>query len=80
MKKAGPHCLRRNRDLHFYYRHLEPSIDVPAADLLADDYAALAPLIAGHIVFIGASASGLLDIRASALGEAVSGVSIHVPC
>lgn len=65
-------------DMWLYYRHLDPSIYVPAADLLAQNYTALAPLIAGHIVFIGASASGLLDIRASTLGEAVAGVSIHV--
>ncbi|MFK4812449.1 CHASE2 domain-containing protein [Devosia sp. ZW T5_3] len=65
-------------DMWLYYRHLDPSIYVPAADVLADGYTTLAPLIAGHIVFIGASASGLLDIRASALGEAVAGVSIHV--
>lgn len=64
-------------EMWLYYRHLDPAIDIPAADLLADDYAALAPLIAGHIVFVGASASGLLDIRANALGEAVAGVSIH---
>lgn len=70
---AGP-----TGDMWLYYRHLDPSIYVPAAELLADGYAALAPRIAGHIVFVGASASGLLDIRASALGEAVAGVSIHV--
>ncbi|KFC71038.1 Adenylate/guanylate cyclase with Chase sensor [Devosia sp. LC5] len=64
-------------DLWLYYRRLEPSIYIPAADLLADGYATLASRIAGHIVFVGASASGLLDIRASALGEAVAGVSIH---
>jgi adenylate cyclase len=65
-------------DMWLYYRHLDPSIYVPAAELLADGYTTLAPRIAGHIVFVGASASGLLDIRASALGEAVAGVSIHV--
>ncbi|UXN73117.1 adenylate/guanylate cyclase domain-containing protein [Devosia sp. A8/3-2] len=65
-------------DMWLYYRHLEPSIYIPATDLLADGYDMLAPSIAGHIVFVGASASGLLDIRASTLGEAVAGVSIHV--
>lgn len=35
------------------------------------------PLIEGHIVFVGASAAGLLDARATALGETVPGVSIH---
>jgi adenylate cyclase len=65
-------------DMWLYYRELDPSIYVPAHALLADDYAALAPQLAGHIVLIGASAAGLLDIRASALGEAVPGVSIHL--
>jgi len=65
-------------DLWLYYRHLDPSTYVSARSLLADDYAKLAPLIAGNIVFVGASASGLLDVRAGPLGEPVPGVSIHV--
>ena len=65
-------------DLWLYYRAIDRSSYVPARDLLADDYAGLAPLIAGHIVFVGASASGLLDVRASPLGDTVPGVSIHV--
>ncbi|WP_297108322.1 adenylate/guanylate cyclase domain-containing protein [uncultured Devosia sp.] len=64
-------------DLWLYYRHLPADIYVSASDLLSEDYRDLAPLVAGHIVLIGASASGLLDIRASALGVAVPGVSIH---
>ena len=65
-------------DMWLYYRPLEPEAFISAQDLLADDYAELAPLLAGHIVLVGASAAGLLDIRASALGEAVPGVSIHL--
>ncbi|MET3896395.1 adenylate cyclase [Devosia sp. UYZn731] len=65
-------------DLWLYYRHLGPSTYVSARNLLADDYASLAPQIAGNIVFVGASASGLLDVRQSPLGEPVPGVSIHV--
>ena len=65
-------------DLWLYYRSLPPSTYVPAAQLLADDYRNLAPLLSGHIVLVGASAAGLLDIRASPLGEAVPGVSIHL--
>jgi adenylate cyclase len=64
-------------DLWLYYRHLPPETYVSARDLLSPDYADLAPLVAGQIVLVGASASGLLDIRASALGVAVPGVSIH---
>jgi len=37
----------------------------------------LAPRIEGQIVFIGTSAVGLRDIRATALGEQVPGVAIH---
>jgi adenylate cyclase len=64
--------------LWLYYRHLDASTYVSARDLLGDDYARLAPQIAGNIVFVGASASGLLDVRQSPLGDPVPGVSIHV--
>ena len=65
-------------DMWLYYRELPPSTYVPAAQVLGDDYAELAPLLAGHIVLVGTSASGLLDIRVGALGQAVPGVSIHL--
>src|SRR5215217_407692 len=64
-------------DLWLYYRELPEETYVPALDVLGPDYAALAPLFAGQIVFIGTSAAGLHDIRVSALGTAVPGVSIH---
>lgn len=65
-------------DLWLYYRPLPADLYIPAHALLANDPAALAPRVAGHIVLVGASASGLLDIRASALGEAVPGLAIHL--
>lgn len=65
-------------NMWLYYRHLDPDINISAHKLLADDYSLLGPLLSGHIVLIGASATGLLDIRASALGEAIPGVSIHL--
>ncbi|QDZ09977.1 CHASE2 domain-containing protein [Devosia ginsengisoli] len=65
-------------DMWLYYRDLPETTYVPAARLLGADYAELAPMLSGHIVLVGASAAGLLDIRASALGEAVPGVSIHL--
>ncbi|KQX42983.1 hypothetical protein ASD04_03275 [Devosia sp. Root436] len=65
-------------DMWLYYRDLPPSTYVSAAQLLGDGYSDLAPLLSGHIVLVGASAAGLLDIRASALGEAIPGVSIHL--
>lgn len=39
--------------------------------------AELTPFIEGHIVLVGTSAAGLRDIRATALGELVPGVSVH---
>lgn len=37
----------------------------------------IVPLVEGQIVLVGTSAAGLLDIRATPLGELVPGVSIH---
>jgi adenylate cyclase len=61
-----------------YYRDLPASTYISAAQLLGDGYAGLAPQLAGHIVLVGTSAAGLLDIRNNTLGEAVPGVSIHL--
>ncbi|HEY0034414.1 MAG TPA: adenylate/guanylate cyclase domain-containing protein, partial [Devosia sp.] len=66
-----------NGQMWLYYRRLPEEMFISAKDLLGTDYQALAPELAGHIVLVGASAAGLLDIRASPLGEAVPGVSIH---
>lgn len=38
---------------------------------------ALRPRIEGHVVFVGTSAAGLQDLRGTALGDVVPGVSIH---
>lgn len=42
-----------------------------------EDLAELQPLIAGHIVLIGATAEGLFDIRATPLNRQEPGVMIH---
>ena len=60
-----------------YYRPHTPELYVPAKDILGDDPAAVADKIAGHIVLIGTSAAGLLDIRGTPLGEDIPGVEIH---
>ena len=39
--------------------------------------AKLRPLIEGHIVLVGTSSAGLLDIRTTTLGQNVPGVSLH---
>ena len=64
--------------LAIYYSHDSPSLYVSAADILDETKLAdLSPKIAGHIILVGTSATGLLDIRTSALGEFVPGVSVH---
>jgi adenylate cyclase len=61
-----------------HYRPNPVDLYVPAIDVLTPaKREALQPLIAGHIVYIGTSAVGLLDIRTTALGETLPGVSIH---
>jgi adenylate cyclase len=64
-------------ELWLYYRPPDPALYVSAKDILGADYRAVAERIAGQIVFVGASASGLLDIHATTLGDNVPGVSIH---
>jgi adenylate cyclase len=60
------------------YRPNTTDLYVPAWSVLAEgDDPAVAAQIAGNIVFVGTSAAGLLDIRTTALGENVPGVSIH---
>ncbi len=63
---------------HVYYRYNAPDMYVSAAKVISGNLRdALRPLIDGHIVFVGTSAVGLLDVRTSALGETIPGVSIH---
>jgi adenylate cyclase len=60
------------------YRHDTPALYVSARAVLAPGRDAdLEARLRGHIVLIGASAAGLLDIRTTALGETVPGVSIQ---
>lgn len=60
------------------YRQDDPRLYVSAADVLnGNDPDRLKAALAGQIVLIGTSAAGLLDLRTTALGETVPGVSIH---
>lgn len=64
--------------IRVYYDRDRPERYVSAARVLGpppDEE--LAAKLGGHIVLIGTSASGLLDLRATTLGENVPGVSIH---
>jgi adenylate cyclase len=60
-----------------YYARNDPSLFLPAQQLLTASSNELRPLLEGHLVFIGASAVGLRDIRVTAIGESVPGVAIH---
>jgi adenylate cyclase len=61
-----------------YFRPDVPELYVSAADVLDPSKAeSLRPKLEGHIVFIGTSAVGLLDVRTTTLGESVAGVSVH---
>jgi adenylate cyclase len=65
-------------NFYLYYRPDAHDLYVSAQDVLnpakADE---LRSRIDGAIVFVGTSAVGLLDVRTSALGQAIPGVSVH---
>jgi adenylate cyclase len=64
-------------ELQVYTSPERPERYVSASAVLSGDDADLQPLIEGHIVLVGTSAPGLLDIRATTLGQNVPGVSLH---
>lgn len=67
-----------NGQMWVHYRREDPALYVPARAILASGYdEAVRKKLEGHIVLVGTSAAGLLDIRPTALGENVPGVSIH---
>ncbi|WP_055046940.1 CHASE2 domain-containing protein [Devosia sp. A16] len=69
--------LTSEGDLWVYYSRPDPALSVSAADLLGPNYRALGDRIAGNIVLVGTSASGLLDLHNTTLGDNVAGVTIH---
>jgi adenylate cyclase len=67
-----------NGMFYVYYRADPPDLYVSAIDVLTPEKRdTIRPLIESNIVYIGTSAVGLLDLRTTALGESVPGVSIH---
>ncbi len=64
-------------NLWLYYSRPRADLYVSAKDILGPNYRQFADKIAGQIILIGTSASGLLDIHATTLGDNVPGVSIH---
>ncbi len=66
----------RTGELRVRFSRDVPERYVPALKVLAPGDA-LRELIDGHVVLIGTSAVGLLDVRTTPLAETVPGVSIH---
>lgn len=64
-------------DLTLYYSTPNPDLYISAKDILGPVTPELSSRVAGHIVLIGTSASGLLDLQGTPLGDNVAGVSIH---
>ena len=58
-----------------YYTESKPERYIPAWQVLEDGFDA--NLVAGQILFVGTSAAGLQDLRATPLQPAVPGVEIH---
>lgn len=69
--------LTSEGDLWLYYSRPNPDLLVSAADLLGPNFQQLSDRIAGNIVLVGTSASGLLDLHNTTLGDNVAGVTIH---
>ncbi|MDB5539092.1 MAG: adenylate/guanylate cyclase protein [Devosia sp.] len=69
--------LTSEGDLWLYYSRPRPDLSLSAADILGASYRQFADRIAGNIVLVGTSASGLLDLHNTTLGDNVPGVTIH---
>ena len=63
--------------LWLYYQPTPSNLYISAKDILGPDSAKQRDLIAGNIVLVGTSATGLLDIRGTPLGSNMPGVEIH---
>ncbi len=59
-----------------YFTEYEPSRYIPAWKIFSDDFDP--ELVKGQILFIGTSAQGLRDIRATPLNPTTNGVEVHV--
>ncbi|WP_196223358.1 CHASE2 domain-containing protein [Roseibium sp. RKSG952] len=78
--KVGAFEIPTNRhgEMWIHFDEDRPDRYVSVAAILdPSQHARVRPLVEGHIIFVGTSAAGLLDIRATPLGEVVPGVSIH---
>ncbi|WP_424831967.1 CHASE2 domain-containing protein [Ruegeria sp.] len=67
-----------NGEIWVRYRRDNPGLYLSADDIMKrGDDPALRAEIEGRIILVGTSAAGLFDMRETALGESVPGVSIH---
>ncbi|WP_254444452.1 MULTISPECIES: CHASE2 domain-containing protein [unclassified Ruegeria] len=67
-----------NGEIWVRYRRDDPRLYLSAHDVMqTEDDPALRDQIEGRIILVGTSAAGLFDMRETALGESVPGVSIH---
>jgi adenylate cyclase len=64
-----------NGEVWLHYAKTRPELNIPAWKVLSG--LADRAQIAGHILFLGSSAKGLMDIKISPLGEIIPGVEIH---
>lgn len=64
-------------DLTLYYAKPQPTHFISAREILEPNYMAKADKVRGRIILVGTTASGLLDQRATPLGDNVPGVAIH---
>jgi adenylate cyclase len=73
----GAHAIPTDRNGRFwvYYGRSDPGQYVSARDLLAGE--APAGALRGKLVFVGTSATGLRDLRATPLNAALPGVEVH---
>lgn len=69
--------LTNDGRIQIYYSHYDKSRLVPAYKIIEGDKDDLKQAFEGKIVLFGTSASGLRDIRTTALRERVPGVAIH---
>lgn len=77
--RVGALTIPLNRDGQIWTHYAGPVPDrmVPAWRILEDEANALTPRFKGHIVLIGSSAVGLVDLRATPLNPFEPGVNIH---
>lgn len=77
--RVGPFNIPTLEDSSLWvrFRPDAPSLYVSAHDVLTEPPEVLRASLEGSIVLIGTSAVGLSDIRTTAIGEDVPGVSIH---